>query len=359
MPDHRTRGLLAGFLLGALVGGGTGLAGVAELQPDTTPESEAEQRPTVGELRSRLLGWLGNAPEDAEIERARAEWTELKDPATPDERVLIDAMLLSLAGDAKGAETAVESAVASNPEDADTHYAHGMIVLQRLTTEGPGLSSLSLAGKARSAWKRAIELDPEHASAHMALAMYYLNAPGIAGGDKKAAEDLGDALVAMGETDMGYTVLVQAALGRGKWSNARERLDEWVAKADERSSKRNAYAVYLIGLVLTEEKTKDAFEVLPLFEALCLEDDATPHYLWGRALVMRGDRGDTEAAIDRFSRAIAISPDARNSRWYLAEALRKRDHDREAARHYEAFAERFPDDDRAKEATKLAAKLRR
>ncbi len=355
MQHYRGRGLLAGLVLSALLGGGVSLGA----DPDPGPPVEAEAPPTVADLRSRLLGWLGNTPEDDALARARADWAGLTGTATPEDRLLINALLLALDGDARGAERALESAVASSPRDADTHHAQGMILLQRLTTEGPGLSSLSLAGKARAAWKRAIELDPEHAPAHMALAMYYLNAPGIAGGDKKAAEDLGEALVAMGERDMGHSVLVQASLARSRWTEARERLDTWIASSEAPASQRNAYATYLVGLVLGEGKLGDALEVLPKLEALAPPDDATPHYLWGRALVMRGDPGDTQAAIDRFSRAIAISPDARNSRWYLAEALRKQGLDREAARHYEAFAGRFPDDDRSKEARKLAVRLRR
>jgi TolA-binding protein len=65
-----------------------------------------------------------------------------------------------------------------------------------------------------------------------------------------------------------------------------------------------------------------------------------------------------DEAAQRFVRVLELEPEARNSRWRLAECYAELGRDADAAREYATFAERFPDDDRAKRAERLSRRLR-
>lgn len=86
------------------------------------------------------------------------------------------------------------------PDDADAQYWLG-------ASAGSLAANVSLfraagyARKTRRAFLRAIELDPEHVAAHQGLISYYLQAPGMLGGDKDEAIALSERLSAFAPVD--------------------------------------------------------------------------------------------------------------------------------------------------------------
>lgn len=86
------------------------------------------------------------------------------------------------------------------PQDADTQYWLG-------ASAGSMAANVSLfraagyARKTKRAFQRAIELDPEHVAAHQGLISYYLQAPGMLGGDKDEAIALSERLTAFAPVD--------------------------------------------------------------------------------------------------------------------------------------------------------------
>jgi tetratricopeptide (TPR) repeat protein len=78
----------------------------------------------------------------------------------------------------------LDKAVAANPASSEYHRAlgdaHGLAALRASMTR-----ALSHAKKGRAALGKAVELDPKNTQARISLAMFYVHAPGIAGGSKK------------------------------------------------------------------------------------------------------------------------------------------------------------------------------
>ncbi len=80
----------------------------------------------------------------------------------------------------------LERAADENPESPGFCYWLGMAYAQKALTSGL-FKKASFAGKMKKVWKKAVELDPGNAMAHLNLALFYLEAPGIAGGDSDKA----------------------------------------------------------------------------------------------------------------------------------------------------------------------------
>lgn len=77
----------------------------------------------------------------------------------------------------------VEQAVALQPGNSNYHLWHGR-TLGAIALNSSKLKMLGLAGKVKQAFETAVKLDPANVDARLALAEFYLSAPGIAGGDK-------------------------------------------------------------------------------------------------------------------------------------------------------------------------------
>ncbi|MEM7755200.1 MAG: hypothetical protein AAF297_06150, partial [Planctomycetota bacterium] len=176
---------------------------------------------------------------------------------------LIEAVLAADEEDFDAAAEFAERAVESSPSDPEAHYVLGTVLINDVSRGSFGLSTLGKVNKAKASWQKTEELDPEHVGARISLAMYYLQAPGIAGGDKKKAEEYGESLVASGETSWGRRIMMMASIGRKKWDEARERLDAMVADAEDDGAKREAYIAYLVPVLIEHEREDDAFAVLP------------------------------------------------------------------------------------------------
>ncbi|MFA9460135.1 tetratricopeptide repeat protein [Thiohalorhabdus sp. Cl-TMA] len=81
----------------------------------------------------------------------------------------------------------LRKAVASAPDNADFHYWLGR-AYGKLAERANIFKRAYYAGKTQEHFQRAVELEPEHLHARVALVMYDLQAPGFLGGSREAAE---------------------------------------------------------------------------------------------------------------------------------------------------------------------------
>jgi tetratricopeptide (TPR) repeat protein len=345
--------------------GVTAPAAIAGVQPgEPTLDAEVDPGALALDTMDAVIAELTRLTDDgdpsaeriAEIDAAMRGLRSGTDAATA---AKADAMRAQLDDDLERMVELAERAAELAPNDPQTQFVLGTAQIRRLS-EGPkGLGSIGQAKSARNAWERAIELDPKYTDAYISLAMFHLNAPGIAGGSKKKAEELANDLIRIGEKAWGHRLLMQTSLARKRWDEAATRFRGLLRVAETSEDRYEAYRMYLYPLVMQHERAEDAIKFLPVYEEIAPEEDIRPDFLWGMSYMQRNDRGDRVRAIGRFESVLATSPDARNSRWYAAELLRKEKRRGEAAAHYEEFASRFPDDERAKDATKWARKLNR
>jgi len=88
----------------------------------------------------------------------------------------------------------LDAAIEENEKNARYHNllgnAYGMKAQQ-----GGMLKAAFAAPKAKSCWEKALELKPDYLDAKSALFQYYLNAPGVMGGDKDNAKQLAEKIL--------------------------------------------------------------------------------------------------------------------------------------------------------------------
>lgn len=84
--------------------------------------------------------------------------------------------------DLEAAAEHIEEAVELNPTNAEYQYLLGGVYGHTARTAGV-FKQILLTPKIKKAFSKAVELDPEHVDARIALAQYFLMAPGFMGGD--------------------------------------------------------------------------------------------------------------------------------------------------------------------------------
>lgn len=89
-------------------------------------------------------------------------------------------------GDFATAADLFSKAVAQAPKDANYHYWLAN-AYRSLASAANIFKAMSLAGKIRQHYETAVELDPDHLQARMALLEFLSHAPAIAGGGEKKA----------------------------------------------------------------------------------------------------------------------------------------------------------------------------
>jgi tetratricopeptide (TPR) repeat protein len=82
-----------------------------------------------------------------------------------------------------------EQCIASHPKNSECHEALGN-VLGIKAQKGGMMSGISSLGKIRDSFKKAIELDPKNYSAAHSLMTFYLEVPGLMGGNNSKAKEV-------------------------------------------------------------------------------------------------------------------------------------------------------------------------
>ena len=188
---------------------------------------------------------------------------------------------------------ALEQAVAREPNRAEAHFRLGRALVEKLQSAGMAEKVL-LAGKARRALEQAVQLDPSHIEARAALARYYLNAPMIAGGSLKKAQEQAQAIVAL-DPAKGHLLVARIHAERKEWDGAAAAY----ARVLEHEPK-NAAMHYELGRAYQElERWSEAARAFE--DAIALDPDlGLAWYQLGRTGALSG------ASLDRALEAIDL-----------------------------------------------------
>lgn len=211
------------------------------------------------------------------------------------------------------------------------------------------------ASAGRKAYQRAIELDAEHLGARIGLANFYLQAPGFVGGSKKKAEEIARQLASEPEhAREGYTLLMQIAAAREDWEAYHDVLTGALEIAEAREDREMILRVATYNALTERKDYGRALALAKQYREVQDEGSYYADYFEGVALHELEQHG---AAAERFKAVLAVEPEAKNTRYRIAECYEAIDRAAEAAKHYAAFAERFPEDNRAKKAARKAEGL--
>jgi len=298
--------------------------------------------------------------------RARAA-VEAALAATPNDASLraLHADVLQAFGEKAAALKEAEKAVELAPKSADAHYRLAEVVGESAQNAGP-LKGLGLAKRFRKEAEAAIALDPNHVEARFGLMEFYLEAPGIAGGDKKKAAALAGEIERLAperawqakarlaserkdttaveaiyrEAAAKYPDRYAARMALANWSlapwrNARRTAEEQALAAMAMEPGRvGPYTT--VATVLAAAKRWDELDALLAKADVAVPDDLSPQYQAGRiSLVEAGDAARAERHFRRYlsqpAEARAVSHAA--AHWRLGQALEKQ------GRRDEALAE--------------------
>jgi tetratricopeptide (TPR) repeat protein len=104
--------------------------------------------------------------------------------------------------DADAALAPAEKAAALDPKNADYRWQVASVVGDQ-ASKASMFKAMGLARRFRQEAEAALALNPRHIQSLSGLSQFYYEAPGIAGGDKKKAEDLANQVLAVSKVD-GY-----------------------------------------------------------------------------------------------------------------------------------------------------------
>jgi tetratricopeptide (TPR) repeat protein len=240
-------------------------------------------------------------------------------------------------------------AVELSPGRAEVHLWLGRAWLAKLQ-QADGVAQGRYALRVRSAFEKAVELDPDDVQARVSLAHYYANAPFIAGGSWKKARAQAAAVVDR-QPLAGYLLLAgieqqaedwpaaEAALRRAIELDPRDAgsrfalgmvyqaMERWTAaraafEAAVGIDPEHGLAWYQIGRTgaLSGEDLDRALESIDRFLERHVDAAPAPYHAgawWRRGMILE-QRGDEVRAAESYRRALEIRPDDEEIRAALA-----------------------------------------
>ena len=237
----------------------------------------------------------------------------------------------------KDAARWLDAAIALDPRHVDAYVWRGRTYVQEIETTN-FLRKGAVAGRARSMFEKAVEIDPSSFEAREARTEYLMNAPGIAGGsiDKARAEAnaakrvspvRGALLVGRVEEKAGNTAAAEAEYralttsfpdSSGAWEalttlyQSQARWDDAFRVIDDRlRANPNDYGMlYQLGRAasLSGQRLEAGEEALRRYlgrDNARKAFDGTVHY---RLATIRERRGDVQGARSEYELAVALDP---------------------------------------------------
>jgi len=196
-------------------------AGMGAAGGCAAPDHERDNAATPQQADKDAV-WL--ALDNGDVDQAQAGFVQWSEPEQQIVAGRIIAARMLAASDRKAAAKQLQALAAAHPDNADIPSQLGVISINR-AQQANMFSALGHAKDAVKYWQQALEIDPEHPRALRALAMYYLGAPGIAGGDKAKAAEFADRLLKL-DAPAALGLQAQILVARDEQEAAVQALDE-------------------------------------------------------------------------------------------------------------------------------------
>lgn len=324
--------------------------------------SEVVASPTEGSSAEDVMHWLfarGTVRTREQVDVAEQVLAAATKKEPGNARWLFGrAMALRANGKRTPAREMMERVVKLVPEDAAYQFWYGMVALENID-DVPTLKQMGLSSSGKSALEKSLKLDPDQPLAVFTLARFYIEAPGIAGGSLRKAREQAGVLMAMKDGKgefLAHLALALAAAEASEWKEMAKEFDAAEGAGGEGADPKAALAGHIECLLETKEDPKAA---IPIIERYLDASDSTDER--GSAWLGEAKRRlkDYEGAIEPFAKAVEMNRWNKVAVWGLAECAEKTGDAVRAAGEYRAFAERWPEDERAAKARSNAERLER
>jgi tetratricopeptide (TPR) repeat protein len=249
-------------------------------------------------------------------------------------------------GDLDGAIAQLEKAVALDSKSSRYQVWLGSVYSSRASSAGM-FKAASLAGKARAAFERAVDLDPTSVEARQALLEYYLAAPGIVGGSVTRARDEAAEIAAL-DARSGRLAEARIAEHEKEWPAAEKAYRAALAIKEDDAGTHNQLGYML----LRQGKNDEAVTEFRRYVELA-PDDANAHDSLGEGLLAAGKAEDAAAS---YRKALELNPKFAPSAWGLGQCLDSLGRRDEAAAGYRRYLELAPKGEHANDARQRLSK---
>jgi tetratricopeptide (TPR) repeat protein len=195
-----------------------------------------------------------------------------------------------------------EKAVELDEKNAEYHYLYGQ-ALAREVQEASVFRQPFLAPKILKEFERTIELDSSHIGGYLGAATYYLNAPGIMGGDLDNAKLYAEKVIGKGSTQ-GHFIIIGILEKEEKFTEAEqeyEALDKTYKNTKDNYGFYNRYGYFL----LRQKKYDLAIEKFKRQVELAPDSLANPYDSLGDGYRAAGRLNE---ALKAYQKAVEIDP---------------------------------------------------
>lgn len=146
----------------------------------------------------------------------------------------------------------MEDCIAARPDEALCHYVLGHLLTMQASTGG-AFKAISLAGRIKQSYLKALSLRPDMVEARSALQQYYLLVPAIAGGGVGKAREL-EAEVRQSQPDYARLMRARVAATEKNWAQMEKDLRAVSAQSDEGLKSELRMAWGLLAKELIDQK---------------------------------------------------------------------------------------------------------
>lgn len=308
-----------------------------------------------------------SARDAGEWEQALTEFDKaLKEDATSFEANWRMGETLVMLGEAKEALDYLETAIEQNPNHADAHYWWGA-ANGEMAGQASIFSASGYAKACRTAFEKAVELDPGHLDAREGLLQYYLEAPGFLGGDSDKALGQAQAIFEQ-DRERGYLNLAAVYNGTKAPDKALSAYNDLLSEFPESSRGYFSRGMMLRQTGKLEAAFKD-FDKLASLDPTVEEDAEFAAYrvrlgLYFKGAVASQTKTNLDDGIDSLKAYLAEGdfdvPARKNyGHYYLAVMLLEKGDADKAREMYEIAAKDNKDKDLKKRLKKLRKRLKK
>lgn len=318
--------------------------------------------PTESSTAEEAMGWLlarglTRTKEQVEVAGRILDAASSAEPSNA--RWLFGrALVLRTNGQRTAAREVMERAVKLEPGSAAHQFWYGTMIFESVN-EAPTLKKMGLADTAMEALEKSLKLDPEQPMARYSMAQFYINAPGIAGGSFRKAKEQAKLLFAMKEGKgefLGHLVLALTAAEDEEWKEMAKEFELAEKAGGEGADPRASLLGHIDCLLKKKEDPKAALAIIERYQRVADSTDYRPHVLLGEARRMMKDYA---GAVEPFAKGVEMNRKSKMGVWGLAECSERTGDVARAIAQYRAYAEAWPEDEKAGKAKSASERLGR